>query len=71
MLFLLSLLLGLFFWPLLAIAPIFFLVALAQAITHAVGGKVNLSCPACRCAEVIPLGSPGGALLVERVQARR
>jgi hypothetical protein len=67
-LFLLSAFFGLFVWPLLALAAILFLVALAQAITHAVGGKVSLSCPRCQAIELVPIDSPGGRALVQQAQ---
>ena len=54
---------GIFVKLLWLLAGLFFLAAVARAITHAVGGKVTLTCPACQAAAMVPLDTPRGQQL--------
>ncbi len=66
--FVVCLILGFIFWPLLLLAGLFFLAAVARAIAHAAGGQISLSCGRCGAANVMPIDTPMGQHLL--AQAR-
>lgn len=59
---------GLVVWPMLLVAGVFFLAAVARAITHAAGGQDSLECGTCRARGLVPLTSPGGQNLLTKAQ---